>query len=140
MSTSNNQGGMTAMVRWNKTFKMHRTPKWLNKKLKAYSILKDKEINFPMHHIESGDFKPLFDHWGRVEICYRDMLITQPYAAIAQMDEDASRFADIFNLGMAIRDGVWNKGTIMYVFWEKKYQEGLIKRSEILKAIDRNGQ
>lgn len=129
------------MLRWNKTFKLHRTPKWLNKKLKAYSILKDKEINFPMHHINSGDFKPLFDHWGHVEICYHDMLITQPYASEAQMDEIAMMFRDAFNLGMAIRDGVWNEGTIMYVFWEKKYEDGgCIKRSEILKAINRNGQ
>ena len=57
------------------------------------------------------------------------------------MDEIAMMFRDAFNLGMAIRDGVWNEGTIMYVFWEKKYEDaGLIKRSKILEAIHRNGQ
>jgi hypothetical protein len=118
--------GREAMDAWNKTFQMHKIPKWLNRKIKAYYILKDGTNHanqFFFDRITSGygytvSYQPLFDHWGSVTIHGVPVFMTQPYG---RHDYEAFHFADAFNLNISINCGVWNEGTIMYCFWEKKY-------------------
>ena len=118
--------GENAMMAWNDTFQLHKIPKWLNRKIKAFCILKDGGTNadaFFFERITSSyghnlAFGNLFDHWGSVEIKGKPIFMTQPYG---RHDYLAFQFADTFNLNISIKPGVWNDGTVMYCFSEKKY-------------------
>jgi hypothetical protein len=93
---------------------MHHIPRWLKPKINAVIILRDLSKNDNERVLDY----PLFDHWGSAWMIHIPVLITQPYG---DMDQEAFRFAEMMNLNIDIKQGVWNEGTTMYRFWHKMY-------------------